>query len=199
MNISQKAIDFIIAQEVGSERDYNPHPEYAGGDSGCTIGIGFDCGYNSAADIQAAWGDLLAPSDVALLKGTAGFKGEKCLPLLTPSVKRISVPFAAAKKVFTEISIPKFYNAAKSIYPQIGELNADTQGALVSMVYNRGASIAGSRRVHMANIVPLVAAKDYKGIAAQIEASKTLWIGKGLDGLISRREGEARLILDSLS
>jgi hypothetical protein len=88
---------------------------------------------------------------------------------------------------------------AKKIYPQLDTLNADTQGALTSMVYNRGNSLEGSRRANMRNIVPLVESKNYKGIAKEIDASKILWEGKGLDGLITRRENEAKMVLNSIA
>ncbi len=46
----------------------------------------------------------------------------------------------------------------------------------------------------MAAIVPLVAAQDYPGIADQIIAMKRLWVNKGLDGLLKRRDEEAMLV-----
>jgi len=202
VNVSNKAIDFIIAEEVTSEASYNKrliHPTWAGADSGVTISIGYDLGYNDKATIANDWGKHLSASDVQLLQSVSGIKGEKAKAALTDKIKAITIPFSVAKEVFISVSLPKFWNMAKKIYPQIDTLNADTQGALTSMVYNRGNSLEGSRRTNMRNIVPLVAAQDYKGIAREIDASKVLWEGKGLDGLIKRREKEANLILDSIA
>ena len=67
------------------------------------------------------------------------------------------------------------------------------------MVYNRGAKLDGESRKEMKAIVDLVAKKDYEGIAEQIEKSKRLWEGKGLDGLVIRRESEADLVRDSMA
>lgn len=78
-------------------------------------------------------------------------------------------------------------------------LNEDTQGALVSMVFNRGTSLTGDRRREMKAIVNLVKEQDYEGIAEEIEKSKRLWEGVGLDGLVIRREAEADLIRDSIA
>jgi GH24 family phage-related lysozyme (muramidase) len=86
----------------------------------------------------------------------------------------------------------------KLIYPQLETLNEDTQGALVSMVYNRGMKLDGDSRTEMKAIVDLVAKQDYHGIAEEIEKSKRLWEGKGLDGLVLRREAEADLVRDSI-
>jgi len=201
MNISNKAIDFIIEQEITNEAHYNKkliNPEWAGGDSGVTIGVGYDVGYNDNATIANDWGKYLDAKTIALLQSVSGLKGEKAKAAMSPQIKAISIPYSIAKKVFENVSVPKFWKMAQKIYPQIEELNADTQGALTSMVYNRGNSLEGTRRANMRNIVPMVAAKDYKGIAREIDASKELWRGKGLDGLIRRREQEAKMILDSI-
>jgi len=85
------------------------------------------------------------------------------------------------------------------IYPDMIYLNDDTQGALVSVVYNRGNKLEGDSRVEMRAIVDLVKNKNYEGIAEQIEKSKRLWEGKGLDGLVLRREAEADLVRDSIA
>jgi GH24 family phage-related lysozyme (muramidase) len=50
----------------------------------------------------------------------------------------------------------------------------------------------------MKAIVEMVKNKDYDGIAEEIEKSKRHWEGKGLDGLVVRREAEADLVRDSI-
>jgi GH24 family phage-related lysozyme (muramidase) len=67
------------------------------------------------------------------------------------------------------------------------------------MVYNRGNKLEGDSRIEMKRIVEMVKNKDYDGIAEAIESSKRHWEGKGLDGLVVRREAEADLIRDSLA
>ena len=81
----------------------------------------------------------------------------------------------------------------------MNELNEDTQGALVSMVFNRGSSLNGDSRKEMRAIVELVKSKDYEAIAEEIEKSKRLWEHRGLDGLVIRREAEADIIRDSIA
>jgi GH24 family phage-related lysozyme (muramidase) len=46
----------------------------------------------------------------------------------------------------------------------------------------------------MLNIRNLISSKDYAAIANEIKKMKRLWIGKGLDGLLTRRDDEALLI-----
>jgi hypothetical protein len=198
MFISQKTIDFIISQEVTSESVYNKNyssPAWPGGQSGITIGIGYDLGYNTPEQITSDW-SLLAAADVALLKTASGIKGTSAQAFLQshPNLKAVKVPFAMAEQVFVKNSIPRFAKAALSIYPGLADLEPDAAGALISMVYNRGASLSGDRRLEMREIVPLIPKKDYAGIAQLIDASKRLWIGQRLDGIVKRREEEAGLV-----
>ena len=46
----------------------------------------------------------------------------------------------------------------------------------------------------MAAIKDLVARQDYDGIAQQIQAMKRLWEGRGLDGVLKRRDHETRRV-----
>ena len=52
----------------------------------------------------------------------------------------------------------------------------------------------GDSRLEMRNIRVLVPKKDYKGIAEELRKMKRIWKGKGLDGLLARRDAEADLV-----
>ena len=199
--ISKKAIDLIIQHEVGGRAVYEKRyhkPIWAGGDSGLTIGLGYDVGYTKEADLFADWKGLNL-NFLNALKRFCGVKGPIVKTMMRGEILNVVIPYNIAYEVFVKKSIPKYYAATKKIYPQLDELNEDTRGALVSMVYNRGAKLEGESRKEMKAIVDLVAQKDYEGIAEQIEQSKRLWEGKGLDGLVIRREAEADLIRESLA
>jgi GH24 family phage-related lysozyme (muramidase) len=118
--------------------------------------------------------------------------------MMKGEILNVRIPYNMAYDVFVKVSIPRYFNMTKMIYPQLETLNEDTQGALVSMVYNRGMKLDGDSRTEMRAIVDLVAKQDYHGIAEEIEKSKRLWEGKGLDGLVIRREAEADLVRDSI-
>lgn len=199
--ISKKSIDLIIQHEVGGRDVYTrkyQKPIWAGGDSGCTIGLGYDLGYVTEKQFFADW-EGLNLNFLNALKRFCGIKGEVVKSMLRGEVLNVIIPYNMAYDVFVKKSIPKYYAMTKKIYPQLDELNEDTRGALVSMVYNRGAKLDGESRKEMKAIVDLVAKKDYEGIAEQIEKSKRLWEGKGLDGLVIRRESEADLVRDSMA
>jgi len=198
--ISKKAIDLIIQHEVGGRAVYEKRyqkPIWAGGDSGLTIGLGYDVGYVKETQLFSDWQGLNL-NFLNALKRFCGIKGEVVKTMMRGEVLNVIIPYNIAYEVFVKKSIPKYYALTKKIYPQLDELNEDTRGALVSMVYNRGAKIDGESRKEMKAIVDLVAKKDYEGIAEQIEQSKRLWEGKGLDGLVIRREAEADLVRDSV-
>lgn len=200
--ISPKAIDLIIQFEVGGRAYYEKalqKPTWAGGDSGITIGLGYDVGYNTEKQFFLDWGNQLTPNFLEPLRRVVGLKGEQAKQMLRGELLQVRIPYNAAYEVFVKSSIPRYYSLTKAIYPQLDTLNADTQGALVSMIYNRGASLSGDARQEMRAIVDMVKNKNYEGIAEEIEKSKRLWESKGLDGLVKRREAEADLVRDSLA
>ncbi len=78
MIISQRAFDLIVAEETGGEAYYNKTEQSAtwpGGASGVTIGIGYDCGYETAGTIGADWSARLPGATVAELCAVAGIHG----------------------------------------------------------------------------------------------------------------------------
>jgi GH24 family phage-related lysozyme (muramidase) len=107
------------------------------------------------------------------------------------------VPLEAAQRVFWSVTLPEFGALTRKTYPGAEKLPPDAQAALVSLVYNRGSSLSGARRAEMANIRRHVARGDLEAIAKELEAMKRLWVGKGLDGLLTRRDREARLVRGS--
>jgi hypothetical protein len=199
--LSKKAIDLIIQFEVGGRNYYDKvlqKPSWPGGASGITIGLGYDIGYETEKQFLSDWSANLNLNFVNALRPLCGLTGEKAKLMLKGEVLNVRVPYNIAYDVFVNKDIPRYYSMTKKIYPQLETLNEDTQGALVSMVYNRGASLAGDSRKEMKAIVDLVAKQDYHGIAEEIEKSKRLWEHKGLDGLVLRREAEADLIRASV-
>lgn len=200
MIISKKSIELIIQHEIGGRDVYTrkyQKPTWAGGESGCTIGFGYDLGYCTEKQLFSDWADLNL-NFLNALKRFCGVKGEIVKTMLRGEVLNVIIPYNMAYDVFVKKSIPKYYAMTRKIYPALDSLNEDTRGALVSMVYNRGSKIEGESRKEMKAIVDLVAKQDYEGIAEEIEKSKRLWENRGLDGLVLRREAEADLIRESL-
>ena len=196
MVVSKRALNKIVEYEVISEAVYTKRfqkPIFPGGESGATIGIGYDLGYNTKTLIDADWRGKISDAAVELLKTAAGVKGSAAAAIVA-NLKTVSIPFVAAREVFYVSTLPRYAKDTRGIYPGIENLPADAQGALLSLVYNRGSSLSGDKRREMKEIVALVAAKDLNGIAAQITAMKRLWDKNKLGGLHRRRDDEAGLV-----
>ena len=166
-------------------------PCWPGADSGVTYGRGFDLGYNTSKEIVDAWKPYVSEAVLAYMQSVAGVKGEAAKRLVK---KEFKISQLAADSVFENVTLPRFEKLAMNTYPGLENLHPDAIGAIVSLVFNRGASLKGDSRVEMANLKPLIASGDITGMAAEIRKMKRLWEGKNLGGLITRRENEALLI-----
>ena len=200
--LSPRALKLILDYEVGGgEGYYNAALKnrcYPGGQSGVTIGIGYDLGYNTAAQFQADWGSFIKEGDYNRLVSHIG-KKQFSAKAAIPSVKDIVIPWDAALAVFKKNTVPRFIKETLRAFPGANKLHSDAFGALVSLVFNRGGSLSGSSRVEMLNISKAIkgeiqTANIYGYIADQIISMKRLWVGKGLDGLLRRRNEEADMI-----
>jgi hypothetical protein len=198
--VSKTSIDVLAAFEISSAMYYNKklkNPCWPGGESGITIGIGYDLGCNDNLTIRKDWASHISEEDLKMMLSVAKLQGAKAQVVLK-SVQSVSIPLDAAKKVFYQVTLPKFAKLSKTTYPGIELLFADAQGALLSLLYNRGCSLSNDdRRKEMKAIKPFVTKQDYEGIAAQLRAMKRLWNASKQGGLIKRREDEARMVENS--
>lgn len=180
---------------------------WPGGQSGVTIGHGYDLGYVTAGEFSIDWSPHLGAAAMARLRPAIGCRGPIAAALV-PSLRDIRVPRSAALAVFSTATLPKWEGITRKTFPGLELLPAAVLGALVSLVFNRGPSLNGERRREMrrirdaiqawSQIAPFARRAGQRplllSIAAQIRSMKRLWIGKGLDGLLHRREAEARMI-----
>lgn len=199
--LSRGGIAKIIGFEISSEGYYNSKltaPTWPGGASGVTIGIGYDLGYRTKGAIRADWSSYLPQGMVDDLTAAAGIRGADAKGVAR-SLKQagVRVPLEAAQSVFSRVAIPEYAALTREVYPGTDKLPADAQTALVSLVYNRGGRLSGQRRLEMLNIRSHVKKQNLPAIADEIVAMKRLWIGKGLDGLLDRRDAEAALVRGS--
>jgi GH24 family phage-related lysozyme (muramidase) len=198
MIVSKKSIQLIIDSEISSVSLYNKkyqYPTWPKSDSGITIGIGYDLGFANSNKLETDWGHLLDNNTLNSLKNVLGLKGQSAKNALNAHIKSLIIPYEKACEVFYTKSLTEYAKKTINIYPGIEQLPPDAQGALLSIVYNRGASIVGDRRIEMKNIVKLVAEKNLQEIANEIRSMKRLWINNpDTKGLVTRREKEAVLV-----
>lgn len=142
----QQAIDFMIAQEIGAGYDSSKtmKPIWPRGNSGVTIGIGYDLGYVTEQALDADWGSALPEKTMTRLKLAIGKHGSEAQAVVE-TLNDIEVPFVTARQVFVETAIPKYYGVMTRTFPGAVELPFACQAALLSLVYNRGGTVAGER------------------------------------------------------
>jgi GH24 family phage-related lysozyme (muramidase) len=195
---SRKALDLILKYEVGGGKSYYEKflakPTWPGGASGMTLGIGIDCGYYTPDELEKIF-KFLPKKQLEIVKGASGKKGQAGKQYTSQHKNSgIVVSWDQALDVFNSLIWSKFARLAERAFPSLDELCDDAYGAIVSLVFNRGSSLTGDSRLEMRNIRVLVPKKDYKGIANELRKMKRIWEGKGLDGLLERRDAEAKLV-----
>ncbi len=198
MSVSRMGLEQLVAFEIVSKAYYNrflKSPIWPGGESGVTIGIGYDLGFHSKSQIEKDWKGKIDDKDLKDLLKVSGFKKNDAKKKIK-KLKHISISLDAAQEVFLTSVLPNWAKKTARAYPGVDKLPADAQAMLLSLIFNRGAQAlpirTGVGRCVLS--VPLVAAKNLAGIADQIRSMKRLWEGKGLSGLLKRRDKEAELI-----
>lgn len=205
MRISQAAFDLIVEQEITSKAVYEKRyrrPEWPGGASGITIGIGYDvgAGVSNRAQLDGDWKDKIPDPMIDALARGIGVTGESAQRLLPLIKNLVDVPWDAAIDVFTNRDIPKWTDIVCRALPNTDKLSPDCLGALVSLAYNRGPSFSkdGDRYIEMRAIKDHMAAGEFSKIPDEFRRMKRLW-GANLSGLLERRDAEAALFARGLA
>lgn len=201
INLVPAALNLIIEQEVSSESAYNRlyiHPtDGGGGNSGVTTGIGYD--YSAVVQSRALsdWQELPEKSNIRLAD-TCGLSGSSARARL-PGLQDISVPWEIALNEFQIVDVPRYWAECETAFPGFTDLRQNAQGAILSVIYNRGSSTVGPSRIDMRNLRTAIAQQDYEAMAASVRhmlvTMRSAWQSAGIyDGMVSRRNAEANLI-----
>lgn len=193
--IPERAVDLIVSFEVGSpetyERKYR-HPVWPGAASGVTIGIGYDLGHRTASVIALDWE---AHPHAVRLSTASGVTG----PVARELARRLadlSVDWRMAREVFDQTSVVEHYRIARRVFGAPFEAaHPNVQGALTSLVFNRGGSMAGEARREMRAIRDVcLPAQDRGCVARELRAMVRLWKDSAIErGMQRRRYAEADL------
>lgn len=197
--LTAAGMTFIAQKEVTNAPTYERNfrkPCFPGGESGITIGIGYDLRFVDRAALVADWGAVLPVEMIDALTGVLKMQGTK---ELATDLATVDVPLSVAMQVFAKRSLPEFLRLTRSIYPQVDGLTSAQRTALVSLVYNRGTKLDGDSRLEMKVIRDLLAAGNLGDVPAQILKMRRLVDSAKSPGLISRREAEAALWRDGFA
>lgn len=187
---SEASIDELIGYEVSSPAYYQQAlqaPSWPGGASGVTIGVGYDIGMTSEADFRADWTGVIDLADVDSLAKCCGVSGG-IAEAMARSRSHIRVPLDAASQVFRAKSIPHALAQTVGLF-DCSQLPDDCTGALLSLVYNRGTSLAGDRRREMLQIQKALPSHP-ELVPDLLISMDRLW--PDVPGLRTRRHSEAR-------
>jgi hypothetical protein len=198
---SQRAILLIVTEEDGDQNYYlktEEHFSWPGGASGPTVGIGYDCGYSSAAQINADWAPFIGAARAQILASAAGLTGATAHQWVASHGNAITITWAESMAQFSGHELPKWEAITTEHLPNTDKLSGDSFGALVSLTYNRGPSydLPGNRCLEMRNIKAHMAAQQFDLIPNEFLSMRRLWpVGKDL---WNRRTHEALLFRDGL-
>ena len=195
-------VDFIVNWEAGDEAYYNKfciHPSYPEGDSGVTLGVGYDCGYADTESF-APWYKYLGNENGDRLAQYLGITGIRC-KAICETLQDISISYQDAISFFTDNDLPKAFKETLGAFGDAFLKLPDlSQGALVSLIFNRGTSMNGDRRLEMRQIQSSVQNGQLDDVPDYLRQMKRLWAN--VKGLRDRRDAEANLFqkgLDSVS
>jgi GH24 family phage-related lysozyme (muramidase) len=181
------------------------HPYVPGGQSGVTIGYGYDLGQQTPTSVQEKLTPYFTTAQISLFLQVVGLQGLAAHNAL-PIVSSISIPHTFADQAFLE-HMHEFALITAHAYPRMVYLHPDCQGALLSLVFNRGIAFSVNNKgqqghpdfvadVHreQRNIRDLLANGHVDLISNEFSSMKRIWLYDPLHkftGLRARRDEEA--------
>ncbi|ABS68956.1 hypothetical protein Xaut_3730 [Xanthobacter versatilis] len=199
--ISRRAIDLIIQLEVGGQKRYDAKytkPIWPRGESGVTIGIGYDLRFSNQDILYRDWKDIISQENLIILSTALGAGGQNAEKRLS-EVQGVEIPWQSALTQFSRY-IPYLVAETERAFPNTKMLSDDSLGALASLIYNRGSSMErkSPRRAEMVAIYDLMLEQKFSEVPEQLRKMKRLWTTPDSRGLVIRRELEALLYEEGL-
>lgn len=190
------AIALITRWEVSGRANYERRlsgPVCPGGASGPTIGIGYDLGHQTAAEIRRVW--HWHPAVERLATGSRQTGASRCNEWRNAH-RDIRITWDDAIRVFTVDSLPKYRRMALRALPGLDRQAAGHIGGLTSTGYRRGWSMEGERMREKRVIRDQCMPQDSADCSAgQVVAMCRLWAGTpNAKGQCNRSHDEARVI-----
>ncbi|MCO8644076.1 lytic transglycosylase domain-containing protein [Burkholderia multivorans] len=189
---SVEGFHLILDSEGFGEIPYVPKNSQS---SGVTIGYGYDLGQQTEAMVRSDFDGFFTEDEITRLLTALGKRGDEARKFI-PSLADIKISEPKALEMAKRVK-KRYAQFTVDAFPGTAKLHPHCQGALLSLVYNRGAQLEDKpgqkSRAHMRNIRAAIENKNLPEVAVQLRAMKVLWEGTGNDGLLKRREKEAVL------
>jgi GH24 family phage-related lysozyme (muramidase) len=196
---NERAVALIIAFEVGSPEIYTRkyrQPVWPGAASGATWGLGYDGGYRTPAVIAIDW--EAHPHHVRL-QTAAGITGPQAREVVR-KLADVSVDYGLARQVFDQTILVEHCRITRRVFrpEHFDAAHPNTQGAIVSLVFNRGGAMTGPNRIEMRAIRDdCLPRRDAACTAHQLRAMVRIWTGSAIEkGMRNRRYAEADMAED---
>lgn len=199
--IPKAALNLIIQHESNALRPYVPKNSPS---SGVTLGIGYDMAHQSKHEIARDWVEHLPADDVQLLQLATSLIGSAAEDYCRDNLGHVRITADAGVSVFERSSLPKYEGMTVRAFPNVKHLHPLCYGALVSLVFNRGPGMGARNtaswdtRREMRELQQAMAEERYNTVPILIRSMKRLWEGKGLAGLLRRRDDEAAMFEQGL-
>ena len=156
---------------------------WPGGQSGPTIGCGIDLGTIGANNIDTVFSGLVPSSKIRLMQRACGIKGTAAKSWVEKH--HIVITKDVAQRAFYRTCV-LFWNYALLDYPGLEKLDNNTQGVVLSLVFNYGP--------HAKQLDGLRAPIKAHNIRGILEHVRKLQAGVSMPGLVHRRKLECSLL-----
>lgn len=186
--VSKRVFDYILETESYREFPYALPDDK----SGITIGYGYDLGQQTLETIGRELAGIYTPAEISILKTAQGKKGADARSHLS-HVSHIAISQENAMKL-AAVMKKRYAQQVVDVYPQAVNLHPDCQGALLSLVINRGNSFTRpsvESRKEMAEIREDLDSGNIHLIPGRIRSMKRLWTDSTNRGVAIRRDREA--------
>lgn len=139
--VSDRAFDMIVGHELARQGPAAPNPSWPGGEAGVTFGIGYDLGYTSSAQLTADWCHRIEEMWIHRLEGKIGIRGPAAVDAIDEMNRRVMMDITMEDSiwVFRWKTLPRHIGVTEAAFGNSWRLGPDCLGALVSLVWRRGA------------------------------------------------------------
>ncbi|MEN1928109.1 calcium-binding protein [Luteimonas sp. MJ250] len=187
--VSKESFEYILGVEKYEEFPYVPSGKSA---SGITIGYGYDLGHQTEFVVRIDLQGLYTAEQIDGLVAVLGKTQQSARDSLS-TVSDYSISKGDAMTLALRMK-RRYAEQVVEVYPKAVDFHPHCQGALLSLVINRGNSFtkpSEASRLEMKQIKEDFDNNTPEKIRERIRSMKRLWENTGQGGLLTRRDKEA--------